>query len=96
MMSVLAQNIEPLVATGQQLLADVITAGLVVEQHESDLHAQLRNLSEIIVAVIDVMTVVVILYGFTYAIFLFVKMHMNNLFGEKHTAIDLSVIRVKL
>jgi uncharacterized membrane protein len=46
--------------------------------------------------VIDVMTVVVILYWFIFAIFLFVKMHINNLFGEKHAAVDLSVIRVKL
>gem|GEM_PF-5010708 len=52
--------------------------------------------TQIIVAVVDIVTVVVILYGFMFAIYLFVKMHIDNIFGERHTAVDLSVIRVKL
>jgi len=51
---------------------------------------------EVIVVVIDVMTVLVIVYGFVYAIVLFVQMHIDHLFGDQHTTVDLSVIRVKL
>lgn len=56
----------------------------------------LHTIFEVIVTVIDVMTVLVIVYGFVYAIYLFVQMHMDHLFGDKHTTVDLSVIRVKL
>jgi len=51
---------------------------------------------DVIVVVIDVMTVLVIVYGFVYAIVLFVQMHIDQLFGDQHTTVDLSVIRVKL
>ena len=95
MMSDIVKIVEPLLATGQQLIAEYIDAEVV--HHESwGIHDFLQQASEIIVAVIDIMTVVVILYGFLFAIYLFVKMHMDNLFGEKHTSVDLSVIRVKL
>jgi len=94
-MSNIANVIQPLVDSGQQLLVDSFDVAEVVH-HEPSIHSYLQEASEIIVAVIDVMTVVVILYGFIFAIYMFVKMHMDNLFGEKHTAVDLSVIRVKL
>lgn len=95
MMSDLWQIVEPLVKSGIQLI-EHLDADTVSHGWWNDIHAYLQQWSEIIVAVIDIMTVLVILYWFVFAIYMFVKMHMDNLFWEKHTSVDLSVIRVKL
>jgi len=56
----------------------------------------LRPILEIIVSVVQVITIVVSLYGFAYGIYLLVQMHVGHRLGNRHTAVDLSVIRVKV
>ncbi len=96
-MSELVKTWESIVAAGKEAFLEQGDAEIFHhEGNSSGLHEFIVDATEIIVAVVDMMTVVVILYGFLFAIYLFVKMHIDNIFGEKHTAVDLSVIRVKL
>ena len=57
-----------------------------------DIHQMLTYL----VQIVDIATVVVIFYGFAYAMYLFWQMHRDHWTGDDHKAIDLSVIRIKL
>jgi len=94
-MSEIAKLWEWIVDSWKVLIEQQLHTETVSGPH-SWLHEVIAETTQIIVAVVDIVTVVVILYGFMFAIYLFVKMHIDNIFGERHTAVDLSVIRVKL
>ena len=49
-----------------------------------------------IVEVVDIATVVVMMYGFAYSMVLLAQMHRDHRMGDQHKSIDLSVIRIKL
>lgn len=94
----MANTLESIVPT---LLEPVLDAGSSstydgASMYTEVFHHEMAIIFDIIVSVIDIMTVAVIVYGFVYAIFMFVQMHVHQWFGKKHTAVDLSVIRVKL
>lgn len=49
-----------------------------------------------VVHIIDLFTVIIVLYGFGYAVIMVVQMHVEHRRWDGHSAVDMTVIRVKL